>query len=49
MRNTHHFVIHDDDSDTNFILSELPVKRACGYNFCDYEEPSTRSENSDGS
>lgn len=39
----HHFLIHDDDSETNFTLSNLPVSVACGYHFCDREEPSTHS------
>ncbi len=30
----HHFLIHDDDSSTDFVLSEIPRKFACGYNFC---------------
>ena len=46
---THHFLIHDHDSQTNFTLSELPVKFACGYKFCEHKEPSTLSEISDGS
>lgn len=44
MQKLHHFLIHDHDSETNFMLSELPVKFACGYSFCEQDDPSTRSE-----
>lgn len=43
MHNAHHFLIQDDDSETNFPLSSLPVKFACGYFFDSREDPSTRS------
>jgi hypothetical protein len=33
MSTLHHFLIHDNDSATDFVFQDLPRKTACGYIF----------------